>query len=189
MGYGSHNFGIVPNVVEKKQQTIKAINDEPGSLSIACVSKDPKEVSNKSNVDIYRSPLSKRPRSELLNLPNDVTDETCIEMQSDDEAENDGEEEMLHLIPLVIERLKTPGQYNIWKKFNQMVVQDDFPMDNIAYMLFLDVVKWYASENTVTMRYDDTVSKFWRVGYKLFYGKFLRYISGPKHRGQLVHVY
>lgn len=59
-------------------------------------------------------------------------------------------------------------------------------MDNIAYLLFLEVVKWYGSQNTVTMRYDETISRFWRVGYKLFHGKFLRFLGGPKHRGALI---
>ena len=36
------------------------------------------------------------------------------------------------------------------------------------------------------MRHDETVSKFWRVIYKLFHGKFLRFMGGPKHRGTLI---
>jgi hypothetical protein len=39
-----------------------------------------------------------------------------------------------------------------------MISNNEFPMDNIAYLLFLDVVKWYGSQNAVTMRYDETAT-------------------------------
>ncbi|KAK3085168.1 hypothetical protein FSP39_025400 [Pinctada imbricata] len=35
------------------------------------------------------------------------------------------------------------------------------------------------------MRYDEQVTKFWKIGYKLFHGKFLRFMDGPKHKGQI----
>lgn len=63
------------------------------------------------------------------------------------------------------------------KKFHEMVAAGIFPMKNIAYLLFLDVVRWYSSETTTTMRYDDVVSRFWRTGYKLFHGRFLRFMK------------
>ena len=34
------------------------------------------------------------------------------------------------------------------------------------------------------MRYSDEVRRFWRVGLKLFKGKFLRFMSGMKNSGQ-----
>jgi hypothetical protein len=38
------------------------------------------------------------------------------------------------------------------------------------------------------MRYNDTaVNKFWRIGYKMFHGKWLRYMNGPKNKGDLVN--
>jgi hypothetical protein len=37
------------------------------------------------------------------------------------------------------------------------------------------------------MRYDTAVNKFWRIGYKMFHGKWLRYMSGPKNKGDLVN--
>jgi hypothetical protein len=62
-------------------------------------------------------------------------------------------------------------------------------MDNITFLLFLDVVRWYGKTSTTQMRYNDTaVNKFWRIGYKMFHGKWLRYMNGPKNKGDLVFV-
>ena len=33
--------------------------------------------------------------------------------------------------------------------------------------------------------YPETV-QFWRIGQKLFHGRFLRFMSGPKSQGQIV---
>ena len=35
------------------------------------------------------------------------------------------------------------------------------------------------------MRYYDTVKHFLRIGYRLFHGKCLKFMSGPKHMGTL----
>ncbi|KAL5010284.1 hypothetical protein ScPMuIL_012589 [Solemya velum] len=36
------------------------------------------------------------------------------------------------------------------------------------------------------MRYDDKVKQFWEVGYRLFHGKWLRFMGGPKHAGTVL---
>ena len=70
-----------------------------------------------------------------------------------------------------------------------MLALASFPMDNIAFFLklFLDVVKWHNSESTTLMRYEcSAVNKFWRIGYKIVHGKWLRFMSGPKNKGDIV---
>jgi hypothetical protein len=68
-----------------------------------------------------------------------------------------------------------------------MLALASFPMDNIAFLLFLDVVKWHNSETTILIRYEcPAVNKFWRIGYKIFHGKWLRFMSGPKNTGDIV---
>ena len=55
------------------------------------------------------------------------------------------------------------------------------------FLLFLDVVKWHNSESTTLMRYEcPAVNKFWRIGYTMFHGKWLRFMSGPKNKGDIV---
>lgn len=36
------------------------------------------------------------------------------------------------------------------------------------------------------MRYSEDVKLFWRTGLRLFKGRFLRYMGGPKHKGQVI---
>ena len=69
-----------------------------------------------------------------------------------------------------------------------MLALASFPMDNIAFfLLFLDVVKWHNSESTTLMRYEcPAVNKFWRIGYKMFHDKWLRFMSGPKNKGDII---
>jgi hypothetical protein len=88
----------------------------------------------------------------------------------------------------VVETLKRKGKIETWIKFNKLLSTDSFPLENIAYLLFLDVVKWFDSGNTTSMRYEDpVVNKFWRIGYKMFHGKWLRFMRGPKSRGELIN--
>ena len=63
------------------------------------------------------------------------------------------------------------------------------PLDNICYLLFLDLVEWYSSEdkNTSRMRYKfPATTQFWQVGYRIFHGKFIRFMSGTKNLGQII---
>ena len=62
-----------------------------------------------------------------------------------------------------------------------------FALDNIALLLFLDIVTWFSESNSSKMKYlyPETV-QFWRIGQKLFHGRFLRFISGRKNQGQIV---
>ena len=103
-------------------------------------------------------------------------------------AATNSDEEMKSLIsimPSVVDYLKSAGKLEIWKKFNFLLASHKFPLDNIAFLLFLDVVKLFDCDTSVTMRYDPGVKKFWRIGYKIFHGKWLRFMSGPKNKGDI----
>lgn len=78
------------------------------------------------------------------------------------------------------------GLYEVWKKIYEMVVVGSFLMKNIVYLFFLDVVWWYSLESIIIMCYDDVVLRFWRIGYKLFYGCFFCFMSGLKNRGEII---
>ncbi|MEW8543589.1 MAG: hypothetical protein AB2693_08630, partial [Candidatus Thiodiazotropha sp.] len=47
-------------------------------------------------------------------------------------------------------------------------------------------MKWFVTTTTTEMRYSDTFKAFWRVGLLLFKGKFIRFMSGPKHGRHLI---
>ena len=37
------------------------------------------------------------------------------------------------------------------------------------------------------MRYCEEMKEFWRTGLRLFHGRFLRFMGGPKNKGQILH--
>ena len=52
--------------------------------------------------------------------------------------------------------------------------------------MFLDLIEWYSQDRSTAMRYKVPESvEFWRIGYKLFKGKFLRFMGGPKSSGHV----
>lgn len=87
----------------------------------------------------------------------------------------------------MISSLKQAGRFETFLKFPKLITEDKFPLDNIAFLLFLGVVTWYSENNSSQMKCDisETV-QFWRNGHKLFHGRFLRFMSGPKNQGQIL---
>ncbi|VDH98759.1 Hypothetical predicted protein [Mytilus galloprovincialis] len=99
--------------------------------------------------------------------------------------EKDVLERLSSILPKVISNLRDVGELNSFVQFNELLASGSFPFENIAYRLFCDVVQWYTLSNTSSMRYSELVKRFWRTGYKLFKGKFLRFMSGLKNTGNI----
>ena len=70
--------------------------------------------------------------------------------------------------------------------FLQLVANNCFPLDNISFLLFLDVVNFYSKENVCAMRYRQDTYLFWIYGYLLLKGRFLRLMGGTKFRGNII---
>ena len=66
----------------------------------------------------------------------------------------------------------------------ELIVDDKFPLNNICFWLFLDVVNWFSLENSCTMSYSPDIKLFWCTAEQLFHGKFQRFMTGLKHSGQ-----
>ena len=62
-----------------------------------------------------------------------------------------------------------------YKTYCKLLAEGKFPHENICHLQFLDLIEWYSQENSTAMRYNfpETV-EFWRIGYKLFKGKFFK---------------
>ena len=61
-----------------------------------------------------------------------------------------------------------------------------FPLTNIAFTLFFDIVSWYGLSDTRLMRHPpETVPLFW-VGRKLFSGRFIRFMSLMKNESAIL---
>ncbi|VDI80060.1 Hypothetical predicted protein [Mytilus galloprovincialis] len=76
------------------------------------------------------------------------------------------------------------NKQDMYVKFHTLINEKKLPMNNIAFLLFSDVVEWYSKSNTHAMRYSQDVKQFWKVGHELFKGKFLRFMAGWKNQGQ-----
>ncbi|MEW8542406.1 MAG: YqaJ viral recombinase family protein, partial [Candidatus Thiodiazotropha sp.] len=193
LGYRSHNFNIVPRDVKNRGQTIVA-EHSPWEISVHLVQKNEHDIFEET----ISSPLSKKVRKNTHGSTtdfksNESSSGPAVAVASSGYSKADvnmnNEEEMQSLISImspVVDYLKSAGKLEIWKKFNFLLASHKFPLDNIAFLLFLDVVRWFDCDTSVTMRYEPVVKKFWRIGYKLFHGKWLRFMSGPKNKGEIV---
>ena len=93
------------------------------------------------------------------------------------DALSDSLDELTVLLPDVLSSLQAEGQLATYMKFTNMLASKQFPLNNICYLLFLDLVEWFSCKNTSRMRYRPETIKFWQIGFRLFHGKFLRFMS------------
>jgi hypothetical protein len=68
----------------------------------------------------------------------------------------------------------------------ELVNEGNFSCENIAFQLFLDVIQWYSLDSSYQMRYSSETKHFWSLGYKLFKEKFIRFMGGYKHSGNIL---
>ena len=92
--------------------------------------------------------------------------------------------DMIDLLPKILKSLEDAGQKESFLKFMELLASGTFPLHNICYLLFLYIVEWFSCDSTTHMRYGHETVKFWQIGYRLFHGKFLRFMSGIRNFGQ-----
>ncbi len=93
-------------------------------------------------------------------------------------------EELKRLLPHAVDFLREHGQLDDWMHVMRQLAGGTFPVDNIAYRLFLDVVNFHEHGNIFAMQYSANVKQFWAAGYRLFKSKFVRFMGGLKCQGQ-----
>ena len=94
--------------------------------------------------------------------------------------------DMIDLLPKVLKSLEDVGQKESFLKCMGLLASGTFPLHNICYLLFLDIVEWFSCDSTTHMRYGHETVKFWQIGYRLFHGNFLRFMSGIRNFGQVL---
>ena len=92
--------------------------------------------------------------------------------------------ELQWLLSKIIKSLDDHGDLDTWVQFLRNVHAGSFPLDNISFQLFLDVVRWLNLGTKGQMRYSPDVKRFWATGYKLFRGKFLHFMGGCRCNGR-----
>ena len=88
---------------------------------------------------------------------------------------------MNEILPQVMENLREHGLDGTMTKFFEMVSNNQFPLDNIAFLLWSETVKWFNNDTTTQMRYSDQTKLFWKLGWRLFGNRFLNFMGGFKH--------
>ena len=145
-------------------------------MAVATKDDSTDDSDNEMEIDSFQDvdAIDQNVSTELLNL-------SISEGDSHDVLIN----ELKQLMPSVVKELSSVQQHDNLLKFFRLVANGQFPSQNIGFLLFMDIVKWYATDETSEMRYSSEVKRFWRVGMKLFKGKCLRFMSGLKNKGQV----
>ena len=65
----------------------------------------------------------------------------------------------------------------------KLMSSEKFPISNMCYQLFNDVIHWYSCVSSTEMRYGDDTNKFWYIGKRLFHGKFIQFVWGSAGKG------
>ena len=115
--------------------------------------------------------------SEVGLLNNNSKEGSTMSWLGDDIEDQSNQE----LLTDAIEGLKEHNVDNEVVKFLKLVSQKDFPLDNVAFQLFLDVVKWFDTEDVRSIRHNDTSMTFFWLGKHLFSGRFIRFMGGSKN--------
>ena len=88
--------------------------------------------------------------------------------------------DIIELIPSVCKFLLQQGAINQQKitEYLSQLAEGSFPIKNLAYKLFLDVIEWHTMTDHSQMRYSMETKKFWYLGQKIFNQKFLTLLKG-----------
>ena len=74
-------------------------------------------------------------------------------------------------------------------KIMKLVANNVFPLDSITFLLFLENDEWFSEDKFSNVKYlYPEMVYLWNIGRKLFHGRFLRIMSGPKKQGQIVQI-
>ena len=90
------------------------------------------------------------------------------------------------LVCKAIPNLKKSGVLNSICRFLELVSDDIFPLYNIYFLLFLDTVNLFATENASGLGYQKKTLLFWMFGLLYFHGKWIRFCRDEKFSGTVL---
>ena len=123
--------------------------------------------------------LSETSTNETPFLAHTVTLESkdrCDEKKSQIEEQE--------LLAIVLHKLAEVGKESDFLNFLGLVKEDKHPLNNIAFLLFLETARFFSTSHSSNMWYWDETKRFWKTGYRMFHAKFLYFMGGPKYLGQ-----
>ena len=89
---------------------------------------------------------------------------------------------------IVIDEISKAGYLHYFIDFFKLVKERKYPLSNICFLLWLETVRWFSCATAQNIWYWNETKTFWRAGYRLFHGKFLTFMSGPRYTGLTVSV-
>ena len=137
------------------------------------------------------SPAAKKLRT---NVEHDINIDISQELDNLDLCDEDITkrdnllEEMKTLLPGVCQFLSEADDIHKsrFMQFLELMNNGTFPLNNICFQVFEDLIQWHLVENISYMRYSPEVRRFWFIDKRLFHGKFLHYMRGLGHLGQII---
>ena len=63
-------------------------------------------------------------------------------------------------------------------EYLKLLSSEEFPISNICYNVFRDLILWHTLSDKRRMRYTPEVKRFWHIGKILFHTKFLEFMRG-----------
>ena len=84
-------------------------------------------------------------------------------------------------------KLQRVGLLNGFINFMHNLESGDLPLDNIVFILMMDLVRFHNCPNTIGMRYGKKSKMFWTIVYRLCKESGLKFFSGSKNWGQVVN--
>lgn len=93
-------------------------------------------------------------------------------------------DELVNIIPNIVTRLRKEGMLADFVTFMRLINEDKCPLNNISFLLLLEVSRWYSIQTRTQMFYSEKTMKFWKVLYRMFHGKALRLCPGLNRWGK-----
>ena len=91
--------------------------------------------------------------------PEVVGSTESLPVDSQEEKRKKELNELKDLLPVVVKKLSEEGFDEALLSFSKQIVLEKFPLDNVAFLLWVDVVKWFDCSSTTTMRYSEDTKK------------------------------
>ena len=97
-----------------------------------------------------------------------------------DHGDSDLQSELLDLLPDVCEFLAENDAIHSVRliQYMRLLSTRSFPLTNISYQVFLDLVQWHSVSDHKQMRYNPKVMQFWSVCKILFHTQMLEFMRG-----------
>jgi hypothetical protein len=92
--------------------------------------------------NLHESPYAKKSKTALHSVPS---------TKENSKQKND-EQTLIDCIPSVIDEMRKIGLLENWISFNQMLARREFPLNNIAFLLFMDVCSFCRKK--ILLRWD-----------------------------------